>query len=186
MKKIFAIWTALVLMLSCAALAEETASSEATSMVVYFSATGTTKAEAELIAEQTGAALYEIVPEEPYSSADLNYNNDGCRANREQNDDAARPAISGNLPDLTNVDTIYLGYPIWWGKAPKIIYTFLESVDVSGKTIIPFCTSGSSGIGGSMSAIRELAKDATVLDGQRVNNYDEKKLADWLNGLENP
>ena len=180
MKKIFAIWAALVLMLGCAALAEETVSSEATSMVVYFSATGTTKAEAELIARQTGAALYEITPEEPYSAADLNYNNDGCRANCEQNDDAARPAISGELPDLTNVDTIYLGYPIWWGKAPKIIYTFLESVDVSGKTIIPFCTSGSSGIGGSMSAIRELAKDAAVLDGRRVNNYDEKKIADCL------
>ena len=125
----------------------ETSADGGKNLVVYFSVTGNTKALAETIAETTGADIVEIVPETPYTSEDINYSNDSCRANREQNDDSARPAIANKIENINDYDTIYLGYPIWWGTMPKIINTFLESYDLSGKTIMPFCTSGGSGIG---------------------------------------
>ncbi len=115
-------------------------------LVVYFSCTGTTETLAEYAAEILGADICEIVPAKPYTEEDLAYYTDG-RADREQNDPKARPEISGEIENMDNYDTIILGYPIWHGQAPKIIYTFLESYDFSGKTIVPFCTSHSSGIG---------------------------------------
>ena len=119
----------------------------ANTLIVYFSATNNTENIANHIKTTLGddADLFEIVPETPYTSADLNYNTD-CRANREQNDANARPAISGSVENMKQYDVIFLGYPIWWGQAPKIMYTFLESYDLNGKTVVPFCTSGSSGI----------------------------------------
>ena len=153
-------------------------------LVAYFSATGNTKGVAEKIATSlSGADLYEITPAQPYTAADLDYNSD-CRANREQNDSEARPEISGTVENMDEYDVIFLGYPIWWGRAPKIIYTFLESYDLAGKTVIPFCTSGSSGYNDS--GIRDLVgSDTTWIAGQRFSGgASESTVAAWVNSLD--
>lgn len=113
-------------------------------MLVYFSATGTTQDIAIRMQEQLGCAIYAVTPEASYSSDDLNWHNDQSRANIEQNDDAARPVLTGELPDLSQVDTVYLGTPLWWGKVPRIVQSFIEQTDLTGKTVHLFCTSGSS------------------------------------------
>ncbi len=152
-------------------------------LVAYFSCTNHTKSVANYIADITGGTLYEITPEIPYTSEDLNYNSD-CRANREQNDDSARPAIKGEVENMEQYDVIYLGYPIWWGQAPKIIYTFLESYDLSGKTIVPFCTSGSSSIGSSATNLHSSASGATWLNGKRFSGAAQRsEVENWVNGL---
>ena len=152
-------------------------------LVAYFSATGTTKGVAEKIAGITGGTLFEIVPAVAYTAADLDYGTD-CRANKEQNDKTARPQIESSVSDMGAFDVVYLGYPIWWSKAPKIIYTFLESYDFSSKTIIPFCTSGSSPISGSLSDIQALASDATWLTGRRFDGgAAQSVVAEWVNSL---
>lgn len=149
-------------------------------LVVYFSATGTAKTLAEYAADILGADLYEIVPENPYSEADLAYYTGG-RADQEQNDPSSRPAIAGQLPDMGRYDAILLGYPIWHGQAPRIISTFLESCDLAGKTILPFCTSHSSGIGNSDTALHQLAPDAVWLNGTRfAANTSKEEIRDWL------
>ena len=159
-------------------------SSEGTKVLIaYFSATNNTEGIANHLDTILDADLYEIVPEAPYTSADLNYNTD-CRANREQNDASARPAISGSVDNMEQYDVIFLGYPIWWGQAPKIIYTFLESYDLSGKTIVPFCTSGSSGIGSSATNLHTLASSATWMDGQRFSGGASRSTVEtWVNSL---
>lgn len=124
-------------------------------LVVYFSCTNTTKTLAEYAENILGADIYEIVPAEPYTEADLAYYTNG-RADREQNDPSSRPEISGGIDNISDYDTIILGYPIWHGQAPRIICTFLESYDFSGKTIIPFCTSHSSGMGSSADNLHAL------------------------------
>lgn len=129
-------------------------------LVVYFSCTNTTKGIAERIAEITDGTLHRIVPETPYTSEDLNYNNTSSRANSEQNDPTARPAISSKIENISDYDVVFLGYPIWWGKAPKIIFSFLENHNLSHKIIVPFCTSHSSGIGSSDTDLHELAGQA--------------------------
>lgn len=153
-------------------------------LVVYFSCTNTTKGVAEHIASVTESGMYRIEPEEPYTSADLNYNNSSSRANREQNDPSARPAIAGSLENLSDYDIVFLGYPIWWGKAPKIIFTFLESYDFAGKTIVPFCTSHSSGIGSSDTDLHALAAQATWMQGRRFGgNASESDVREWIESL---
>ena len=117
-------------------------------LVLYFSCTKTTEGVAKNIQKVLGSELYEIEPLVPYTAADLNYNDPSSRANQEQNNTEPRPEILGAV-DIEKYNAIFIGYPIWHGKAPKIIYTFLEKYDFSGKMLIPFCTSGSSGIGGS-------------------------------------
>ena len=152
-------------------------------LIAYFSATNNTEGIANHLDAILDADLYEITPEAPYTAADLNYNTD-CRANREQNDASARPAISGGVDNMEQYDVIFLGYPIWWGQAPKIISTFLESYDLSGKTIVPFCTSGSSGIGSSATNLHSLAGSATWLDGQRFSGSASRSTVEsWVNGL---
>ena len=154
-------------------------------LVAYFSATGTTKGIAERLASITGADIYEIVPTEPYTSNDLNYNDSSTRATREQNDASARPAISGAVENMADYDVIFLGYPIWWGQAPKILYTFVESYDLSGKTIIPFCTSGSSGIGSSATNLSASTPDAKWLSGNRFGaSASRDAVADWVKGFD--
>lgn len=150
-------------------------------LVAYFSATGTTKTMAGYISEVTGGDLYEIVPEIPYSSEDLNYSDNNSRSSREQNDEGARPVISGNVEDMDQYETIFVGYPIWHGDAPMVIDTFLESYDFTGKTIVPFCTSGGSGIDTSMQTIRGLCPDSTVRQGSRIGNTSE--IETWLNQM---
>lgn len=150
----------------------------ADTLIIYFSCTGNTKAAAEEIQRQTGADMFEIVPEIPYTAEDLNYNDDDSRANQEQSDDSARPAISGSIDNFDSYEIVFVGYPIWWGTLPKIVNTLLDTYDFSGKTVIPFCTSGGSGIGTSVSDIREAEPEASVLDGLRVG--DTSDIAGWL------
>lgn len=156
----------------------------ADALVVFFSATGTTKGVAEKIAAVTGADLYEIIPAEPYSSADLNYNDTSSRSTKEQNDKSARPAITSETLDLSGYTTIYLGFPIWWGEEPRILDTFVELYDFTGKTLIPFCTSGGSGIGRSGPNMEALAGSGTWLDGKRFSRtVSEDELRTWIEGL---
>ena len=156
-------------------------SNESKSIVIYFSATGTTKALAEIIAETADADIFEIVPSEPYMSEDLNYNNDNCRANKEMNDESVRPAIAGSIENIDEYDTIFIGYPIWWETMPRIINTFLDTYDLSDKTIMPFCTSGGSGIETSVSAIRKVEPDADVKDGLRgTSSTSDSQLNEWF------
>ena len=148
-------------------------------LVVYFSATGTTKNAAEKVKKATGGKLYRIKAAKPYTAADLGYENDDCRANKEQNDENARPKIKRKVKNIRKYDVIFLGYPIWWGKEPKIIRTFLESYNLKGKKIVPFCTSGGSGISGSMKGIKEGAKGANVADGKDLTDLSYKSVAKW-------
>ena len=153
-------------------------------LVAYFSATGNTEGIAQHLQSILDADLYEIVPEVAYTDEDLNYSNDSCRANQEQNDPAARPAITGTLEHPENYDVVFLGYPIWWGQAPKVIYTFLESYDFGDATIVPFCPSGSSGIGSSADGLQELTENARWLDGQRFSSgADQDEVAQWVDSL---
>lgn len=153
-------------------------------LVAYFSATNTTEGVAEHIANGLNADLYEIVPKEPYTDADLNYNNDNSRSTIEMNDPSARPTISGSVENMEQYDIVFIGYPIWWGEAPRIVSTFMESYDFSGKTIVPFCTSGGSGIGSSASNLEQLTSGTTWLDGRRLNGSDSQEtVMEWVNGL---
>lgn len=163
---------------------EPAPSGEAKVLIAYFSATNNTEGIANHLDAILDADLYEITPEQPYTSADLNYGDSSTRATVEQNDPNARPAISGSVDHMEQYDVIFLGYPIWWGQAPKIISTFLESYDFAGKTIIPFCTSGSSGIGSSATNLHSLTSDATWLDGQRFSGSASRSTVEsWVNGL---
>ena len=154
-------------------------------LVAYFSATGNTKTVAEQIADVTGGELYEIEPAEPYTSEDLDYNNDDCRANLEMNDDTVRPEIAVAIENIEQYDTIYLGYPIWWGNAPRIMNTFVETYDLSGKTVVPFCTSGGSGISTSVDTLQELAGDGiTWMEGQRFDrDVSADEISQWIDEM---
>ena len=153
-------------------------------LVAYFSATNNTANIAKHIADATGATLYEIRPETPYTAADLNYSDSSTRATREQNDAAARPAISGKVENMAGYDVVFLGYPIWWGQAPKILYTFVESYSFDGKTVIPFCTSGSSGIGTSATNLQKSTSGANWLAGNRFSaGASRESVVSWINGL---
>lgn len=153
-------------------------------LVAYFSCTGSTEKIARHIGDGLGVTPYRITPETPYTSADLNYGNSASRTSLEQNDPTARPAISGTVSDMADYDVIFLGYPIWWGQAPKIMYTFVESYDLSGKTIVPFCTSGSSPIGSSATNLSKSAPDATWLTGNRFSgSASRQSVVNWVNGL---
>ena len=169
---------------SNAASSEEPAADQEKVLVVYFSATGTTKGVAEKIAKITDADIYEIVPAEPYSDADLNWNDRNSRTTMEQNDKSVRPAIGSETIDLTGYTMIYIGFPIWWAEEPRIMDTFVESYDFTGITLIPFCTSGSSGIGRSGLNMEALAGTGTWLDGARhKGNISEEDLQSWIDGL---
>ena len=153
-------------------------------LVVYFSATGTTKGVAEKIAKITGADIYEIIPAEPYTSDDLNYSDKESRTTYEQNDKTVRPEIAGDEISFEGYSTVYLGFPIWWGQEPRIMDTFAESHDFTGLTVIPFCTSGSSGIGNSGTNLEELAGTGNWLPGARhEGNISEEELQAWIDGL---
>jgi hypothetical protein len=153
-------------------------------LVAYFSATGTTKGVAEKIASVTGGDLYQILAAQPYSDADLNYNDSSSRTTKEQNDKSARPEIGSEDISLDGYTTVYLGFPIWWGEEPRILDTFVEKYSFEGITVIPFCTSGSSGIGRSGSNMEALAGSGTWLDGKRFSGgVSEADLRSWIDGL---
>ena len=165
---------------------EQEADMETRTLVVYFSVTGTTRPLAEYAAEILNADLYEIVPKEPYTEADLAYYTGG-RADQEQSDSSARPAISGSVENMEQYETVLIGYPIWHGQAPKVISTFLESYDFSGKTIVPFCTSHSSEIGSSDTNLHNLASNADWLSGQRFpGGTSKEEIEEWIASLDLP
>jgi flavodoxin len=161
-----------------------TESTESNTLVVYFSRTGNTEKIAEYLIELTNADSYVIEAAVPYTDEDIEYNNASCRANKEQNDKSVRPEIANPIASIDSYDTIFLGYPIWWGQEPRIIDTFLESYDFSEKTVIPFCTSGSSGIGTSEKNISELVTIGTQLEGKRFPaGASEDEVKEWYDTL---
>ena len=187
LKKLTAVLFALMLTFSClpAAVAEaQPAETGSHILVVYFSATGTTKGVAEKLAEGLSADLYEIVPEEPYTDADLNYNDRKSRTSVETDDPACRPAIAGELPELKGYDTILIGYPIWWGDVPRIVSNFVEQVDLTDKTLAVFFTSGGSGLGSSMKHLEQQAGAGTWLEGKRFSaRTTVEELKNWAASL---
>ena len=154
-------------------------------LVAYFSCTGNTKALAETTAKAIGADLYEIVPEKPYTAEDLNYNDEGTRATVEQKNDSARPALKDKNANIGAYDKIVLAYPIWWGQAPRILDTFVESYDFSGKTIVPICTSGGSDIGASADYLKSITRgSADWKAGKHFGSHaSAQEIASWMEGL---
>jgi flavodoxin len=149
-------------------------------LVAYFSASGVTAALAERLAAAIGADLFEIKPEEPYTAADLDWRDKQSRSSVEMNDRSARPAVAASVEDMASYETVFVGFPIWWYREPSIIDTFMESYDFSGKTVVPFATSGSSGIGDSPANIQALAPGAEVAPGKRFDkNASAEELGRW-------
>lgn len=150
-------------------------------LVAYFSASGSTARLAKNVAEAAAADIYEIIPIEAYTSADLDWMNKNSRSSVEMNDPASRVEIAGELPDLDAYDRILIGYPIWWGIAPHIINTFLESYDLTGKTVIPFATSGGSGMGNTGKYLGASVKGAELKEGKLLSSRtDRASIEKWL------
>lgn len=173
-----------VSMMICGLFSEAYASASDT-LVVYFSATGNTRTLAATAAAALGADTFEIIPVKPYSADDLNYRDDNCRANAEQRDTALRPQIKDLNVELKAYRTIVLAYPLWWAEEPRIIDTFIEAYDFSGKTIVPVCTSGSSDIVKSTENIRKLIKGKpTVKDGKRfMPDSTKEEFKAWYDSI---
>ena len=153
-------------------------------LVAYFSASGVTAKVAETLAEAIGADVFEIEPKVPYTEADLNWMDKKARSTIEMNNPVSRPEIAVKRENMSDYDTIFVGFPIWWYVAPTIINTFLESYDMTGKTIIPFATSGGSGMGRTNEKLLPSCKGAKLLDGKVFKgNVNHKELAAWVDGL---
>ena len=150
------------------------------SLVAFFSASGATKGVAERLAEATSSDLFEIVPERPYTKSDLDWRDGNSRSSVEMKDRSSRPAVASRLENMSDFHTIFIGFPIWWYREPSIIDTFLESYDFSGRTIIPFATSGGSGMGDVRENIKAIAKGSNVIEGKRFSpSVTEGELRDW-------
>ena len=150
-------------------------------LVAYFSASGVTKNYAERLANVIGVDLFEIKPKQPYTNADLNWQNSNSRSSVEMKNPDSRPEIAEKLSDMDEYDTVFVGFPIWWYVAPTIIDTFLESYDFSGKTIIPFATSGGSGMGKTADVLRKICPNSDIRDGRLLNGMTDEKIAQWAN-----
>lgn len=148
-------------------------------LVAYFSASGTTKKVAERLAKAAGADLFEIRPAIPYTSADLNWMDKKSRSSVEMNDPDSRPEIAETIPNMVDYDTVFIGFPIWWYVAPHIIHTFVESYDFSGKTLVPFATSGGSGMGKTVDELRKLCPNADWKTGKLINGVSDQEIAAW-------
>lgn len=154
-------------------------------LVAYFSATGTTARAAKNLAEVLGADTFEIAPEQSYTQADLNWNDRTSRSTVEMNDESSRPKVSGKVEDMAKYDAVFVGFPVWWYVEPRIIDTFLESYDFAGKTIVPFATSGGSGLGKAPQRMQEIAKGATVTQGKMLNGrQNADALRAWAASLD--
>ena len=149
-------------------------------LVAYFSASGTTKKIAEMIAQAAEADLYEITPKQPYSKADLNWMDKKSRSSIEMSDKKFRPEITDTDAQIDGYDEVILGFPIWWYVAPTIINTFLESYDFSGKKIVLFATSGGSGFGNTVSELKPSAPDAEIVEGKVLNKATKQEIAEWV------
>ena len=154
-------------------------------LVAYFSASGETARLAWTLAGVTGGDLFEIEPAQKYTSADLNWNDKHSRSTVEMQDEASRPAIASHVADMAQYDTVFVGFPIWWYQAPRIIETFLESYDFSGKTIVVFATSGGSGLGKTEALLKpHCAQDAKWLPGKRMSSRESApSVQAWVKGL---
>lgn len=152
-------------------------------IVVYFSATGTTKKVADKIASATGGKAFAIEPEKTYTSADLDWNDKQSRSSMEMADASSRPAIRKCDVDFNAYDIVFLGYPIWWDMAPRVINTFIEDNKLKGKTVIPFATSGSSDIENSVSILRKSYPDINWADGRLLNHASDKAIKEWISSF---
>ena len=152
-------------------------------LVAYFSATGVTARAAQKVAEATGGEVYAITPAKPYTDADLDWRDKQSRSSVEMNDPKARPALGGERLDVSEYDIVFIGYPIWWNKAPRLINTFLESHNLKGKTVIPFATSGGSTIAGSAATLKRSYPALEWKEGRLLNRADEKTLRTWIERL---
>lgn len=199
MKKIFCLLLSVLLIFSLAACTAQGGTDTETSgttnagsaepaaqgkvLVVYFSATGTTKRVAEMIASATNADIFELTPADPYTSDDLNYNDRNSRVYKEHDDASMRDIklTADTVENFAQYDTVYIGYPIWWGEAAWPVNGFVKANDFSGKTVIPFCTSASSGVGDSAKALEELAKGGNWKDGTRFSgSTGSNDIAEWI------
>ena len=152
-------------------------------LVAYFSASGVTAALSERLADAIGADLCEIKPEQAYTSADLNWQDKQSRSSVEMNDRSSRPAIGNKVENMEQYSTVFVGFPIWWYREPSIIDTFMEAYSFDGKTVIPFATSGGSGMGDSSKNLQELAKGAKVVQGKRFGSGESAdELKSWAQG----
>lgn len=148
-------------------------------LVAYFSASGETRRAAERLAKAAGADLFEIRPAVSYTNADLNWNDKHSRSSVEMSDSASRPEIADVCPNMEEYDTVFVGFPIWWYVAPRIIATFVENYNFTGKTMIPFATSGGSGMGKTLDELKKLCPGADWKEGKLLNRVSEKELAEW-------
>ena len=154
-------------------------------LVAYFSASGVTATVAQTLADAIGADIFEIAPKVPYTEADLNWMDKNARSTIEMNDPASRPEIASKRDNMDDYDTIFVGFPIWWYVAPTIINTFLENYDLTGKTIIPFATSGGSGMGKTNEKLTPSCKGAKLLEGRVLNPHASiKELTEWAESLQ--
>lgn len=152
-------------------------------LVVYFSATGTTKGVANDIAKLAGADIIEIVPERAYTDADLDWRDKNSRSSVEMADSASRPAIKAPTIDAADYDIVFIGYPIWWDMAPTVVNTYIESAGLDGKTVIPFATSGGSGINNSVTKLKKTYPDINWTEGKLLNEGSESELSDWVESV---
>lgn len=178
---------AAVMIMSLAACAqnkgEKNMQTENKPLVVYFSATGTTAKVARMIADITDGTLYEIVPQQVYTPDDLDWNDRKSRSSVEMNNPQARPALKDMKLDVAAYDVIFIGYPIWWNQAPRIINSFIESHDLKGKTLVPFATSGGSGITGSVKELKRAYPDLKWQDGKLLNGASRNTVQNWVNNM---
>ena len=149
-------------------------------LVVYFSATGTTEQVAKQIAKNADADICEIAPAKPYTNADLDWTNKQSRSSVEMNNSTARPELKALSVDVSKYDYIFLGYPIWWDLAPRIVNTFIETADLAGKTVIPFATSGSSAIANSVAVLKQSYPNIKWQTGKLLNHVSEKEIGTWV------
>lgn len=149
-------------------------------LVAYFSASGVTKVAAERLAKAAKADLFEIKPAVPYTQADLDWTNKKSRSSVEMNNPNSRPEIAEKVSNMGDYDTVLIGFPIWWYVAPTIINTFVESYDFSGKTIVPFATSGGSGMGRTVDVLKPLCPAADWKKGKMLNRVSDRELEDWV------
>ena len=162
---------------------EEKMNNSKTTLVAYFSATGTTMEAATKLAKVADADLHEIVPTERYTSADLNWHDKNSRSSVEMADKSSRPAIANKVKNMEQYDTVFVGFPIWWYIAPTIINTFLEQYDLTGKTVVPFFTSGGSGAGETLNYLKPSAPNANWKEPKSLNNLSEAEMKTWVESL---
>ena len=183
MNKIFYLWVVLSMATTTFAQSAKTMDKKESNqkiLVAYFSATGTTARAARTVANISGGELYTITPEKPYTDADLNWNDKKSRSSVEMNNPKARPALGGKKLDISNYDVIFIGYPIWWNLAPRIINTFIESQEWKGKIIIPFATSGSNSITNSVAQLKQSYPNFDWKEGKLLNQADENIIRTWI------